>query len=288
MDIYWICIIVILKTAAKESVSELSNTVGIFHVDINTENNDRIKYQDGEVIIAQNQKKHTHFYFTPFPYLLSEETQCYEDTLNDRIELGLQVELYTPQLIEVVKDYLYRSKSSLCGNTTSSFVCDVSLLPINSIRMVQKDLHSNKIRSKYTLDESWQSTTLLLQSMEFVIYTSNMTVCEQLRKTLTEKCRLSNFEIHYSLNNQKILQRQLEVNAEHVTSTNMYNQIRTQFPEEETILLTEDDFKDLISESMDHITMALRLQEGFDSLQDLVTIEKHLERQLSTQQVSDN
>jgi hypothetical protein len=288
MDIWWIFIILTLKAVADQSGSEVANNGGIFQVEVSTKNIGRIKYRDGEVVIAQNQQKPTDFFFAPFPYLQSEETQCHEDTLSDRIELGLQVELYTPQLLQAVKDYLYKSQSSLCGNTTSSSVCDVSLLPMNSIRLVQRDSRSNKTHHKYTLEDSWQSATLLLQSMEFVIYTSNITVCEQLRRTLTGKCRLPGFEVHYALHGQQTVQRQLEVSTEHVTSTTMYNQIRAQFPTAETVVLTGGDFKELISESTDRITMTLRMEEGFENLQDPMAIDKHLERQLSAQQVRKN
>lgn len=91
--------ILIHNTVADQSGSELANNGGIFHIEVSTKNIGRIKHQDGEVIIAQNQQKQTDFFFIPFPYLQSDETQCYNDALSGRIELGLQVELYTPQLI---------------------------------------------------------------------------------------------------------------------------------------------------------------------------------------------
>jgi hypothetical protein len=286
MNIWWIFLILIYESVAQHSGSDLTNNGGIFQVEVSTKNIGRVKYRDGEVVIAQNQQKPTDFFFTPFPYLQSEETQCHENVLTDRVELGLQVELYTPQLTRVVKDYLHKYQSSLCGNTTFSSACDVSLLPMNSIRLVQKGSRLNNTHSKYALEESWQSATLLLQSIEFVIYASNMTVCEQLRRALTERCRLPNFELHYSLLGQQTVQRQLEVNTEHIASTTMYNQIRAQFPSAETVLLTGGDFKELLRESTDRITMTLRMQEGFENLQDPVAIDKLLEQQLSTQQVS--
>ena len=275
----------ILKTVADHSDPDLTNNGGIFQVEVSTKNIGRIKYRDGEVVIAQNQQKDTDFFFTPFPYLQHEETQCHEDTLSDRVELALHVELYTPQLIQAVTDYLFKKQPFLCGNTSSSSVCDISLLPMNAIRLVQKGLRSGNTRHRYTLEDSWQSATLLLQSMEFIIYTSSMTVCEQLRKTLTEKCRLPNFEVHYSLHGQNTVRRQLDITTEHVANTTLYNQIRAQFPSAETVVLTGEDFKTLLSETTDRITINLRIQEGFEELQDPIAIDKHLERQLSTKQV---
>ncbi|CAF1297319.1 unnamed protein product [Rotaria sp. Silwood1] len=288
MYIWWIFLLLTYKAVAEQQESDSTNNGGIFQVEMGTKNIGRIKYQDGEVVIAQNQQKQTDFFFTPFPYLRPEETQCYENVFSDRAELGLQVELYTPQLIRAVKDYLYKYQLSLCGNTTSLSMCDVSLLPMHSIRLVQKDARPDNIHQKYILVESWHSATLLLQSMEFIMYTSNITVCEQLRKALTEKCRLPNFEVQYSLHGQHSTQRQLEVNTEHVTSTNMYNQIRAQFPSAETVVLTGNDFKELLSEAIDRITMTLRVQEGFENLQDPMAIDKLLEHQLSNQQVCDS
>jgi hypothetical protein len=288
MYIWWIFLFLAYKTIADQSGSELANNSGILQVEVNTKNIGRINYRDGEVMIARSQQKHTDFFFTPFPYLQPEETQCHQNVFSDRVELGLQVELYTSQLIQAVKDYLYKYRSSLCGNTTSTSVCSVHLLPMNSIRLVQRGSRSNTIHHKYTLEESWQPTTLRLQSMEFIIYASNMTVCEQLRGALTEKCRLPNFEVHYSLHGQQTVQRQLEVNTEHVASTPIYNQIRAQFPLADTVALTENNFKELVSESIERVTMTLRTQEGFENLQDPMGIDKLLKQQLSTKQVCEN
>ncbi|CAF1294661.1 unnamed protein product [Adineta steineri] len=286
MYIWWIFLFFTCQTIVAEQLeSKLPNNSGIFPMKINIKNIGRVKYRDGEIIIAQNQEKHAEFFFTPFPYLQPEETQCHENVFNDRIELGFQAELYTPQLIQTVNDYLFKYQSSLCGNTTSLFVCDVSLLPINSIQLVQRGSHSNSIHHKYTLDESWQPATLHLQEIEFVIYVSNMAVCEQLRKALTEKCRLPNFEVHYSLYAQQIVKQELEVNTKHIARTNIYNQICIQFPSAETVILTENDFKKLLSESTDYIIMPLRMQEGFAGLQNPMVFDEHLERQLSTQRV---
>ncbi len=288
MYIWWMFLFFACKPVADPSRSEFVNNDDDFQVELTPKKIGRMKYLDGEIMIFQNKHKHTDFFFTPFPYVQHEQTQCYENVLNDRIELGLQVELYTSQLIEAVKDYLYKHQSVLCGNTTSSFICDVSLLPINSIRLIQKNFRSSNTHQKYTLEDSWQSNDLLLQSIEFVIYVSNMTLCEQLRTTLTEKCRLPNFEMYYSIHDQQTVQRQLEVNTEHISSTNMYNQIRAQFPLTETVLLTENDFRELLSQSTDRITMMLRSQDGFDSLQEPMAINKFLKQQLSTQQVCEN
>ena len=107
-------------------------------------------------------------------------------------------------------------------------MCDVSLLPINSIRLAQRDLHLNNTHQKYKLDDNWQSGILHLQSMEFVLYISNMSVCEQLRKSLLERCRLSNFEVHYSTVGQRTVQRQPEANKKHSSTTSSPLTLRTQ------------------------------------------------------------
>ncbi|CAF1201748.1 unnamed protein product [Adineta steineri] len=66
----------------------------------------------------------------------------------------------------------------------------------------------------------------------------------------------------------------------------MFNQIRSQFPRSDTVVLTGGDFKQLINEVTDRITMKVRVQEGFNSqLQDPVGLDKLLERQLQFKQV---
>ncbi|CAF2563130.1 unnamed protein product [Rotaria sp. Silwood2] len=171
----------------------------------------------------------------------------------------------------------------LCSENST---CDASLLPMSAIRLVQKGLRTDKSRQMYTINEEWRSNTLLLQSIEFVIYTANQSICEHLRSSIVERCYLSNFEIHYSLHSEKTVERQVEINTEQITGTSMYNRILSQFPQSDTVTLTGGDFKQLISEVSDRITMKLRVQEGFDSqLQDPITLEKILERQLQFKQV---
>ncbi|CAF4761384.1 unnamed protein product, partial [Rotaria sp. Silwood2] len=87
----------------------------------------------------------------------------------------------------------------------------------------------------------------------------------------------------------RTVERQVEINTEQITGTSMYNRILSQFPQSDTVTLTGGDFKQLISEVSDRITMKLRVQEGFDSqLQDPITLEKVLERQLQFKQVTED
>ncbi|CAF1263294.1 unnamed protein product [Rotaria sordida] len=67
----------------------------------------------------------------------------------------------------------------------------------------------------------------------------------------------------------------------------MYNQIKSQFPSnhQEIIALTGNDYKELLSETMDQITINLQIEEGFESVQDPVAIDQILNRQLQYKQV---
>ncbi len=196
----------------------------------------------------------------------------------------LAVELYTPQLVQAIQAYLKRHFSTLCaGNET----CDVSLLPMSAIRLVQKGRWTDKARQMYTINDEWYSNTLLLQSIKFVLYMANQNVCEHLRSSIVKQCYLPNFELHYSLHSEKTVERQVEITTEQVAETSMFNQIRSQFSGSDMVVLTGGDFKQLISEITDRITMKLRIQEGFDSqLQDPVAFDKLLEKQLLFKQVS--
>ena len=166
---------------------------GIFQVEVRTSNIGRIKYEDGEVILSQNLRKQTDIFFTPFPRVDPTSTECRENLLSDHIELTLSVELYTPQLIQAVHSYLKQRFSTLCSENGT---CDVSLLPMNAIRLVQKGLRTHKARQMYTINDEWHSNTLLLQSVGFIIYTANQSVYEKLRLSIAEQCHLSNFEVH--------------------------------------------------------------------------------------------
>ncbi|CAF1288507.1 unnamed protein product [Rotaria magnacalcarata] len=283
--IWFLLLIFIVQTCAERNKSLVSNECGISQAELNTKHIGRINYRDGTVMISQNRKKPNEFFFTPFPYVLPKETNCYKNELNDRIELGLQIELYTPSLIHAVKNYLHKHQQVRCGISMLYVLCDITLVPMKSIRLVQKSSNSSSHLQKYSVDDSWHSATLLLQSMEFIIYSSSMRACEELRKTLAERCRLQNLEVHYSLSDEQVVQRQVEVTTEYVTSTTIFNRIRAQFPSSNTVCLTRGDFKELIRESMSRIVTTLRVQVGFEDLQEPIFIDKLLEQQLSTEQV---
>ena len=274
----------LVLVVSKDSTSMTSDDVDIWRVQVGTSSMGRIKYEDGEVALYQNRLKPTDIFFTPFPRVKPTSSDCYENILSGHVELSLSVELYTSQLVQAVKTYLRQHFSTLCGENTA---CEVSLLPMSAVRLVQKGLPTTKTRQMYTIDNEWHSNTLLLQTIEFVIYTTNQSVCEHLRSSIVERCYLSNFEIHYSLHSEKTVERQVEISTEQVMSTTMFNQIQSQFPGSDSVALTGDDFKQLISEITDKIIMKLRVQEGFDSqLQDPISLDKLLERQLRLKQVN--
>ncbi|CAF0985067.1 unnamed protein product [Rotaria sp. Silwood1] len=279
----FIIIGLLTQVLCQDSALNSSDGIVIHQVEVQTSSIGRIKYEDGEVILYQNQRKPTDIFFTPFPRVNPVNSECNENILSGHIELSLSVELYTSLLIQVIQSYMKQYFPKLCNENST---CDASLLPMSAIRLVQKGLRTDKSRQMYTINDEWRSNTLLLQSIEFVIYTMNQSVCEQLRSSIVKQCYLSNFEIHYSLHSEKTVERQVEINTEQITGTSMYNRILSQFPRSDTIALSGGDFKQLISEVSDKITMKLRVQEGFDSqLQDPIALDKVLERQLQLKQV---
>ncbi|CAF4893587.1 unnamed protein product, partial [Rotaria sp. Silwood1] len=150
-------------------VEEKASDGGIFHVKVRTSNIGRIKYEDGEVLLAQNLEKPTDIFFTPFPRVDPSSTECQENELSGQTELILSVDLYTSHLIRDVHAYINKRYPTLCNGDVEENMttkCDVSLLPMNAIRLVQKGLRSNMSRLKYIVDDQWHSNTLLLQSVQ--------------------------------------------------------------------------------------------------------------------------
>ncbi|CAF3084991.1 unnamed protein product [Rotaria sp. Silwood2] len=249
---------------------------------ITTTNVGRFQYQDGEVILFQNQLKPSYFFFTPFPHIEPNLTDCNYNDLSGYTELTLMVSLYTTNLLESIKHHV-KKQHDICHTKH----CEVSLLPIRFIRLTQKGLRTSASKEKYTLDSEWHSNIQLRQTIDFIIYTSNRSICESLKNAIISYCRLSNFEIQYSLHGQQTVDRTLEVTTEHVTKTLMYNQIKSRFPSDhqDTIALTRDDYKNLLNETMEQITINLQVEEGCEGIQDPVEINRLLDCQLQYKQV---
>ncbi|CAF3261716.1 unnamed protein product, partial [Rotaria socialis] len=125
-------LIIFLSSASTDSDD-------IWKVEIGTSSMGRIKYEDGEVVLYQNRLKPTDIFFTPFPRVDPTTSNCLENILSGYIELNLSVELYTSRLVQAVKSYLKQYFSELCAQNVT---CDVSLLPMSAVRLVQKGLRT--------------------------------------------------------------------------------------------------------------------------------------------------
>lgn len=279
----FLLILIFVSALAQENSFGYINTVNnassvgsnnIWLARFETTNVGRFKYQDGEVILSQNQLRPSDFFFSPFPHIEPNLTECYSNDLSGHIELALSVSLYTTNLLDSVEQYI-KQHQNICRNER----CEVSLLPMHSVRLFQRGLRTTDAKTRYTLDNEWHSNTQLRQTIEFIIYTSNMSVCQNLKESIVLRCRLANFEVHYLLHGQQTISRKMEITTDYITETSMYNQIRSQISQD-TIALTGNDYKNLLSETMDQLTMNLRADEGYESIQDPVSIEKILDRQL--------
>ncbi|CAF2814449.1 unnamed protein product [Rotaria sp. Silwood2] len=261
----------------KQSANNNIHTEQIITSDV-----DRFQYQDGEVTLFQNQLNPSDFFFAPFPHFEPNLTDCNYNDLSGYTELILVVSLYSTNLLESVKRHI-KSKSDTCLTKH----CRVSLLPMHSIRLIQKGLRTPESKTKYILNSEWHSNTQFRQTIEFILYMSSMSVCKNLKNSIISRCRLTNFEVQYSLHGQQTTARTLEVTTEHVTKTSMYNKIKSEFSSDhqDTVALTGDDYKNLLSEIMDQITMDLRVEDGYEGISDPVGINRLLDRQLQYKQV---
>ena len=275
-------ILIVGTSTEKNSDSSMTAVDQINGSQITATNLGRFPYQDGEVILFQNQLKLDNFFFTPFPQVEPNLTECSDNEFSGRTELILFVSLYTTDLLESVERHI-KSQNDTCPTEN----CHVSLLPIQSIRLLQKGLQTPESKTKYTLNSEWQNKTALLQMVQFIIYTSNMSTCESLQNAITSRCRLSDFEVQYSAPGQQTEVRTVELTSGYVANTSMYKQIKSQLhsKKQEIVALTEDDYKTLLNETMDQITMNLRAEEGFESIQDSTKIDQLLESELRYMQV---
>ena len=237
----------------------------------------RFPYQDGEVNLFQNQLKLVDFFFTPFPQVEPNLTECGYNAFSGRTELILFVSLYTTDLLDSVKHHIRNQNGSY---HTENY--EVSLLPIQSIRLIHNALQTTESKMKYTLNSEWQSNIPILQTVQFIVYTSNISTCETLQNAITSRCRLSDFEVQYSAPVQQTEVRTVEVTTGYVANTSMSKQIQSQLYSEkqELFALTETDYQKLLSETMDQITMNLRTEEGFHSIHASVAIGQLLESEL--------
>ena len=97
--------------------------------------------------------------------------------------------------------------------------------------------------------------TLLRRSVEFTIYTANESDCDHLLSSITKRCQLSSLEVHNSLHSEKTVERRVEITSDQIMSTSMFNQIRSQVPRTDMVAPNGGDFKWLISETTDRVTV---------------------------------
>ena len=238
----------------------------------------RFPYQDGEVTLYKNQLKLFDFFFTPFPRIDPNLTECSNDGVSGRAELTLVVSLYTTDLVNSIQRHINNQ-----NDTCATEDCVISLLPLPSIRLIDRVLRT----SDFTVNSEWQNSTTLQQKVQFAIYTSNMSSCERLKDSIISRCGLSNFEVQYSSQGEQTAAQTIAVGTEHLMKTPMYRQIKSQLPcnDRDIVAVTPDHYKKLLSETMEQITMSVRAEEGYDSQLDLIEIARLLDLQLHYQQV---
>ncbi|UJR18034.1 hypothetical protein I4U23_004935 [Adineta vaga] len=269
--LFYLSITVLFSVQKSVSEQSFGNNVG------------RVKYENGEVILFQNREKPTNFFFTPFPLVNPSNSRCHRNILSGYVELSLSVELYTSHLIEAVHEYLKEHFSTLCDTNKT---CHISMLPMNVMGLIEKGLRTNETRENYKINQEWFSNTIFLQSINFPIYTMNESICEHLLSSLVDDCYLSNFEIHYSLQPEKLIERQIDVTTDQIINTAMFQQIRSQFSMTDIVVITDNDYKQFLNEIINKINLKLRIQEGFgSSLQDPTILKQLLDQQLPFKQI---
>lgn len=275
--------VVFVQGSASNSINE-GRTI-IYRANFLLDNIGHIKYEDGEIFIYQNQKKPTHFFFTPFPVVNPWNSECHNNMLTGHTEFTLVVELYTPKLVQAVHAYLHQQFPIIFNpNNTVS----LSLLPVDTIRLVQNGHRKKSSQEVYTIGDKCYYNTLFRRSVKFPIYTVNETVCEHLKSSVIQNCRMLNLRAHYTLHSEVTIERQFEITTRQIMNTSMFSQIESQFPKYQVVALTNGDFKRLISEITDTIIMKLKIQEGFNcEPQDPIVIENLLTKELRLKQVSD-
>lgn len=252
-------------------------------VSLRSESVGRMKYEDGEVILFASERTPASIFFTPMPRLDPSASKCYVNVLNEHVELNLAVQLYTSAMAAAIHSYAKRHWSTMCA---ANDTCDVFLLPIRAIRLVHKTRRTNVTRQLFTVNEEWSSYTTFMQSIDFSIHSPNENACEQLRTSIVERCRLSDFEVQYSLHPSKTVERSIAVTTDQVQSTALFNRVRSRLPNVDVVAMTHEDFQQLVGEVTERTLMKLRVQRGLDSsLKNPVEFERVLQQQLQYNQV---
>lgn len=192
---------------------------------IPSESVDRFKYQNAEILLFQHPTEPSHFFFTPSATIDPNAITCTPD-------LTLLVSLSTPDLLESLREYLVRQHRH-CQTDR----CQLFPLSIQSLRLVSTVDRTRE----FHLD----SHSSLAQSVKFILRTSSLSDCHDVKSSIDSHCPSPQLEMQYSSRDLRMIPL--------AGNTSIYKQLQRQFSTRlpNRVPLTSDDFETLVSQIID-------------------------------------
>ena len=206
-------------------------------------------YQQFKVTIFKSSDQSSlknHFFYTPISLLNSESTFSRFDRISQNAEVHFQVEFWSKDIESCVVCYLQRV-----------YKIDVIAFNVHLIPFDQVLLCSETYSKNYQVISRW-TPYQLKTSMWFSILCASVTDADDLAEDIQQKpehCSLlKSLRIKFGFSAlEQLHTKEILIHRENIRSSHVFQKINQEFPLANSVLLTAEDFSNLLSESVGEV-----------------------------------
>lgn len=198
----------------------------------------------------------TRYYFTPLSLLDQHSATCRTNAITEEFEMRFIVHMWDDLLEDQVVEYL----------NTIQTTCQVQKHHVQVLPFEWVILTSANLSDRYSVKSSWQRYQQD-KYLWFNITCTSMDTCNRLAERMrTEPSHFSDLILRYSTEMQKTKRRQVPLDLESLRFGTMLNKLVLQFPQKETILITNEVAERILFESAKQL-----VNNNFDGVSEVVS-----------------
>ena len=202
-----------------------------------------VPFEQGYITVWKHLTKE-EFFIRPLAYLLGDTARHRVNVLTDRDELRFDVLMISMEAKRAVKEYLWTIKFP---NVRES---DISLMPLEKIRIVWRSPHANSIEG-FKLADRWVTNTKLTNVVSFLAVCRNEKNCREIQNRMKNNATMFNkLEIEFAVSGKKTSRKELTVKGEHFVNGKLFTELENMnrtLPDGTRYLNTRDVKRDYAS-----------------------------------------
>lgn len=185
------------------------------------------------------------YYYSPISLLNHKSANSFFNNITDQYEVRFKVEMWNEELEKEIVKFT----SDLVGHPLKQ--SQIRVLPLEKVMLSSNSQHPTRLPFK--LSKDW-SNYQRHQSVIFVLTCARMKDCEELASQMQNNPQqFDHFKLLCSLSSQTSQRAEVTIRIENIVNGDLMSKLHQRFPNSPTVLLTAEDEKRLLSESVTNV-----------------------------------